>query len=60
MDNYWTNFAKVGNPNGKEKGEWTPYTDKIPNLMILDVKDKKASCTMSNTPVYKGSSFKWR
>ncbi len=59
MVEYWTNFAKFGNPNGEEGGIWTPYSAKVPELMIFDVKGDTASCTMSANPVYKGSSFKW-
>lgn len=58
---YWTNFAKSGDPNGNdENGVWTPYTTENPKFMIFNVKDDKASCTMSDKPEYKGSSFKWR
>ena len=60
MVDYWTNFAKYGNPNGEGNGVWTPYTTKDPKYMILDVKDNKASCTMSDKPEYKGSAFRWR
>ena len=57
MVNYWTNFAKYGDPNGKDGGTWTPYSAKVPKLMVLDVKGDKASCTMTDKPEYKGSSF---
>jgi para-nitrobenzyl esterase len=57
---YWTNFAKFGNPNGKGKGVWTPYSVKVPKFMVFNVKEDEAACTMTDTPVYKGSSFKWR
>ena len=57
---YWTNFAKYRNPNGTDNGTWTPYSANNPKLMILDVKGDEASCTMTETPEYKGSSFKWR
>lgn len=38
MCNYWTNFAKSGNPNGLDADgskmpEWTPYTAERPHLM---------------------------
>lgn len=60
MVDYWTNFAKFGNPNGKGKGVWTPYSAKVPKFMILDVNGNKADCTMSDKPEFKGTSFKWR
>lgn len=56
---YWTNFAKFGNPNGPGEGAWTAYTPAVPKLMTLDVDGDKASCTMTDTPVYKGSRFVW-
>ncbi|WP_411677469.1 carboxylesterase/lipase family protein [Caproicibacter sp.] len=33
MSQYWTNFAKFGNPNGAELPEWTAYTNTIPHAM---------------------------
>ena len=42
---YWTNFAKYGDPNGPEGGEWTPYTAEKPEFMVfkLDEADVEAS-----------------
>jgi para-nitrobenzyl esterase len=54
MVDYWTNFAKYGNPNGKDGGTWTPYTAKTPEFMTLDANESKALCVMSATPQYKG------
>ena len=51
---FWTNFAKYGNPNGQEDGIWTPYTPEKPEFMILDANEDKALCKMSATPEYKG------
>ena len=39
MCDYWTNFAKTGNPNGATVPEWKPYTAENPNVQILDVKE---------------------
>ncbi|MCQ2109995.1 MAG: carboxylesterase family protein [Bacteroidaceae bacterium] len=41
----WTNFAKYGDPNGANGGEWTPCTKENTNFMIfkLDKDDKEAS-----------------
>jgi len=60
MVDYWTNFAKFGDPNGNEKGVWTPYSLKVPKLMEFDVNGDKASCIMTASPEYKGSTFKWQ
>jgi para-nitrobenzyl esterase len=57
---YWTNFAKYGDPNGTEKGSWAPYTAQSPKLMELDVIGDKAACTLTGSPAYKGSPFKWQ
>ncbi len=38
MSTYWTNFAKYGNPNGPDSGEWVPYSKSNPNVFHLDVK----------------------
>lgn len=38
MVTYWTNFAKYGNPNGKNAGEWKPYTKTNHEVFHLDVK----------------------
>jgi len=56
---FYTNFAKFGNPNGTDAGVWTPYSLKVPEIMVLDVNGNNASCTMTSSPKYKGSSFKW-
>jgi para-nitrobenzyl esterase len=31
----WTNFAKFGDPNGRQGGEWTPCTGDNPRFMIF-------------------------
>ncbi|WP_158552451.1 carboxylesterase family protein [Spirosoma telluris] len=36
MSSYWVNFAKTGNPNGKNLPKWVAYTPKIENVLILD------------------------
>jgi para-nitrobenzyl esterase len=59
MVQYWTNFAKFGNPNGPGEGIWTTYTSASPKLLVLDVDGDKAACTLTDSPVYKGSPFVW-
>ncbi len=53
---YWTNFAKSGNPNGKDEGIWTPYSADLPKFMVFDADNDKAICTMTDTPEFKGPS----
>jgi len=53
---FWTNFAKYGDPNGKGGGVWTPYTSDVPEFMVFDADEKRAICTMTDTPEYKGPS----
>ncbi len=55
----WTNFAKFGDPNGADKGIWTPYSDESPKFMVFNANENEALCTMTDTPEYKGSTFKW-
>jgi para-nitrobenzyl esterase len=34
---YWTNFARVGNPNGASVPEWKPFAADAQTIQILDV-----------------------
>lgn len=54
MVDFWTNFAKYGNPNGSAEGEWTPYTPDSPKFMVFDVDGEKATFTMTDKPEFKG------
>jgi para-nitrobenzyl esterase len=53
---YWTNFAKYGDPNGKDGGSWTPYTKETPKFIILDVEGDKAVCSMSDSTIFRGAA----
>ena len=37
MADYWTNFAKTGNPNGAGQPNWASYTTADKNIQILDI-----------------------
>ncbi len=36
MVNYWTNFVKYGNPNGKGLPIWSAYTKSTPYIQTLN------------------------
>ena len=55
---YWTNFAKYGDPNGEEGGAWEPYTLENPGFMLLDANEEQADVKMSENPVFAGNSFR--
>ena len=38
MINYWTQFAKTGNPNAKGQAEWTTFDPAQPQWMVLGTK----------------------
>lgn len=55
MVDYYTNFAKTGNPNGKDGGLWQPYTVAKPEFLLFDADNDKAVLTMSASPQFKGN-----
>lgn len=57
LTDYWTNFAKYGDPNGKDGGPWTPYSAEHPEFMLFDADETKTILTMTATPEWKGSLF---
>jgi len=58
MVDYWTNFAKFGDPNGKDGGSWKPYTKENPEFMLLDANGDEADLKMSATPEFKGNKLR--
>ena len=56
MVDYYTNFAKYGDPNGENGGLWTPCTASVPEFMLLDANENEALCTMTDAPKYLGQS----
>jgi len=55
MVDYWTNFAKFGNPNGKGGDVWKPYTAQNPQFLVMDADGNKAQLMMTTSPMYKGN-----
>ena len=60
MATYWTNFAKYGNPNGKEVPEWPAFSDTHPDVMYF-----QQTPHTGPVPSIKGlkalnAYFKWR
>lgn len=56
---YWTNFAKHGDPNGKDGGQWKPYTNENPEFMLLDANENEVVLKMSSNPEFRGNKL-WR
>jgi para-nitrobenzyl esterase len=42
MSSYWANFAKSGDPNGKDLPVWQPYSDRSPQVMYVADKAEMA------------------
>ena len=40
VQNYWTNFAKSGDPNGADLPDWPSSTDSAPQTMVFDDESK--------------------
>jgi para-nitrobenzyl esterase len=40
MNNYWVNFVKEGNPNGKGLPEWTKYDKSSQDIMVIGDESK--------------------
>ncbi|WP_100611921.1 carboxylesterase/lipase family protein [Confluentibacter lentus] len=56
MVDYYTNFAKYGNPNGENEGLWTPYSTENPKFILFDVNGEVADISMTDSPKYLGPS----
>ena len=48
---YWTNFAKYGDPNGPDGGEWTPYTAEKPEFMVFKLDEADAEASAMGEPL---------
>ena len=43
MNTYWTNFAKTGNPNGKDVPNWPQYNSQKEEILDIDLDGKVTS-----------------
>ena len=50
MITYWSNFAKYGDPNGPDGGEWTPYTSETPYFRVFCLDENDAEATYTGEP----------
>lgn len=42
MNDYWVNFVKEGNPNGKNLPEWTKFDNSTQSIMVIGDESKSA------------------
>lgn len=47
----WTNFAKYGDPNGAEGGEWTPCTKDNPEFMLFKLDEADIENSEMGAPI---------
>ena len=57
MVDYYTNFAKYGDPNGKDGSKWTPYTKETPEFMVFDANETEDISAMTDSPKFLGGGF---
>ena len=47
----WTNFAKYGDPNGANGGEWTPCTKENPEFMLFKLDEADVENSEMGAPI---------
>ena len=60
MATYWTNFAKYGNPNGKEVPEWPSFSDTKPTVMYFSQTPHTGPVPDAGQLKVLDDYFKWR
>jgi len=60
MGNYWTNFAKYGDPNGKGVLEWPAFSDANPVVMYFSQTPHTGSVPSAESLKILDAYFNWR
>jgi len=60
MATYWTNFAKHGDPNGKDVPEWPAFSDRNPELMYFQKTPHTGPVPSAASLQVLDAYFKWR
>lgn len=60
MGEYWTNFAKRGDPNGKGVPEWPTFSDANPKVMFFSQKPRVGAVPSDGSLRVLDAYFKWR
>jgi len=60
MGIYWTNFAKYGNPNGKEVPKWNAFTNAKPAVMYFNKKPYMGTVPSVESLKVLDGYFNWR
>jgi len=60
MATYWTNFAKYGNPNGKDVTEWPAFTITKPEVMYLGPTPHVGPVPSAESLEVLDAYFEWR
>ena len=60
MATYWTNFAKHGNPNGKDVPEWPAFSDDNPVVMYFSQTPHTGPVPGADSLKVIGAYFAWR
>ncbi|MBN1118182.1 MAG: carboxylesterase family protein [Bacteroidales bacterium] len=60
MGTYWTNFAKYGNPNGKDLPDWPAFSDSNNVVMYLNAAPHPDTVPSENSLQVLDEYFRWR
>ena len=60
MGTYWTNFAKYGDPNGKDIPDWPAFSDSNPKLMYFNNTAYTGPVPSAKSLEVLDSYFSWR